>query len=64
MDYYKDSHSYMREPLDLGAYERDLQKLSILQDEIVRIEKTSDLISDRVKNGIKNVDGNLNEKIL
>jgi len=54
----------MREPLDLGAYERDLQKLSILQDEIVRIEKTSDLISDRVKNGIKNVDGNLNEKIL
>jgi len=24
MDYYKDSSSYTREPLDIGAYERDL----------------------------------------
>ena len=26
-DYYKDAESYTREPLDIGAYERDLKKL-------------------------------------
>lgn len=59
-DYYKDSESYTRNALDLGAYERDLEKLSILQEEVVRIEKTVDLIDKKVVDGINNVDGSLN----
>ena len=26
-EYYPDAQSYVREPLDIGAYERDLNKL-------------------------------------
>lgn len=63
-EYYKDSASYTREPLDIGAYERDLEKLAILQEEVERIEKTVDLINQKVVDGIKNVEGALNEHVI
>ena len=37
---YIDVEAYMREPVDTGAFERDLSKLEILEYELKRIKMT------------------------
>lgn len=59
-EYYPDAESWVREPLDISAYHRDLDKLAILKYELQRIEKTVENVNERVRTSIENVDGDIN----